>query len=81
MSRASATPTRPRRDVATTGLAVIVLVPGFAFSFLLSWSIGAARSDELLLAASVLFTIPMVAIFFAFQRYFMEGVTHTGIKG
>lgn len=35
----------------------------------------------LLMAASVIFTIPMIIIFFLFQRYFMEGITHTGIKG
>ena len=36
---------------------------------------------SLLLAASVIITVPMVIVFFLFQRYFMEGVTHTGIKG
>jgi multiple sugar transport system permease protein len=36
---------------------------------------------SLLMAASVIFTVPMIALFFMFQRYFMEGVTHTGIKG
>lgn len=36
---------------------------------------------SLLLAASVIFTIPMVILFFMFQRYFMEGITHSGIKG
>ncbi len=36
---------------------------------------------SLLLTASVIFTIPMVIIFFIFQRYFMEGIAHTGIKG
>ena len=36
---------------------------------------------SLLLSASVIITIPMVVMFFIFQRYFMEGVTHTGIKG
>jgi multiple sugar transport system permease protein len=35
----------------------------------------------LLMAASVIFTIPMIALFFLFQRYFMEGVAHSGIKG
>jgi multiple sugar transport system permease protein len=35
----------------------------------------------MLMAASVVFTIPMIIIFFLFQRYFMEGITHTGIKG
>jgi multiple sugar transport system permease protein len=36
---------------------------------------------SLLMTASVVFTIPMMVLFFMFQRYFMEGVTHTGIKG
>ena len=36
---------------------------------------------SLLMAASVVFTVPMMALFFLFQRYFMEGVTHSGIKG
>lgn len=36
---------------------------------------------SLLMAASVIFTIPMIVLFFMFQKYFMEGVTHTGIKG
>jgi multiple sugar transport system permease protein len=35
----------------------------------------------LLMAASVIFTIPMIIIFFLFQRYFMEGIATTGIKG
>lgn len=35
----------------------------------------------LLMAASVIFTIPMIIFFFLFQRYFMEGIAHTGIKG
>lgn len=35
----------------------------------------------LLMAASVIFTVPMILLFFIFQRYFMEGVTHSGIKG
>lgn len=36
---------------------------------------------SLLMAGSVIFTIPMIVMFFLFQRYFMESVTHTGIKG
>ena len=35
----------------------------------------------LLMAASVIFTVPMIILFFIFQRYFMEGLAHTGIKG
>ncbi len=38
-------------------------------------------SWSLLMAASVVLTVPMIVLFFMFQRYFMEGVTHTGIKG
>jgi len=35
----------------------------------------------MLMAASALMTLPVVAIFFAAQRYFIQGVTLTGIKG
>ena len=38
-------------------------------------------SWAMLLTASVIFTIPMIVIFFMFQRYFIEGISHTGIKG
>ena len=36
---------------------------------------------ELLMAGSVVFTLPMILLFFAFQRYFIEGVATTGSKG
>jgi len=36
---------------------------------------------SLLMAASVIFTVPMIMLFFMFQRYFMEGVATTGLKG
>jgi ABC-type glycerol-3-phosphate transport system permease component len=35
----------------------------------------------LLMAASTLMTAPVIALFFAAQRYFIQGVTLTGIKG
>jgi multiple sugar transport system permease protein len=35
----------------------------------------------MLMAASTLMTLPMVVIFFLFQRYFTQGITLTGIKG
>lgn len=38
-------------------------------------------SWSLLLTASVIFTIPMVLIFFFFQRYFIEGIASSGVKG
>lgn len=34
-----------------------------------------------LMAASAVITLPMILVFFFFQRYFIEGVTLTGIKG
>ena len=42
-----------------------------------------AHSSEthLLLAAAVLFTLPMVLLFFFAQRAFVRGITTTGIKG
>jgi multiple sugar transport system permease protein len=36
---------------------------------------------NLLLAASTVSTIPMIVIFFFAQRFFIEGVTFTGLKG
>jgi multiple sugar transport system permease protein len=35
---------------------------------------------EIILAASVLVTIPMIVIFFSGQKYFMEGISTSGIK-
>lgn len=34
-----------------------------------------------LLAGSMLTTLPMAIIFFVFQRYFIEGISYSGIKG
>lgn len=36
---------------------------------------------EIIMAATVIMTIPMIAIFFMGQRYFIEGLTTTGMKG
>ncbi len=36
---------------------------------------------DLVLAGSVITTIPMAIIFFVFQRYFVEGVSYSGLKG
>ncbi|MDX1992027.1 MAG: carbohydrate ABC transporter permease [bacterium] len=36
---------------------------------------------DLVLAGSVLTTLPMAVVFFIFQRYFVEGVSYSGIKG
>lgn len=35
----------------------------------------------LMMAASVLMTIPVIALFFAAQRHFIQGITLTGLKG
>ena len=37
--------------------------------------------QDWLMAASAVVTMPMILVFFFFQRYFIEGVTLTGIKG
>jgi multiple sugar transport system permease protein len=36
---------------------------------------------EVVLAASVVATVPMLVIFFLGQRYFVEGIATTGRKG
>jgi ABC-type glycerol-3-phosphate transport system permease component len=43
--------------------------------------VGGLRRDHLLMAASTLMTLPVVALFFAAQRYFVRGAVMSGIKG
>jgi multiple sugar transport system permease protein len=42
---------------------------------------GGEMQWEIVLAASVIVTIPMIIIFFIGQRYFMDGIATTGLKG
>jgi multiple sugar transport system permease protein len=54
--------------------------------FPLSLGLFAMRVDQtadwsMIMAADVLLTAPSVLVFFAFQRYFIEGVTVSGMKG
>jgi multiple sugar transport system permease protein len=42
---------------------------------------GGEMQWEIILAASVIITIPMVILFFSFQRYFIQGISTTGRKG
>jgi multiple sugar transport system permease protein len=42
---------------------------------------GGEMQWEIVLAASVIVTIPMIIIFFLGQRYFMDGIATTGLKG
>ncbi|HVC34480.1 MAG TPA: hypothetical protein VNL16_13295 [Chloroflexota bacterium] len=42
---------------------------------------GGTPHEQLLMAASVVDTIPPVILFFALQRYFIRGIVMTGIKG
>lgn len=37
--------------------------------------------DHLLMAGSVIATLPIVVLFFAAQRYFVQGIVTTGLKG
>jgi ABC-type glycerol-3-phosphate transport system permease component len=43
--------------------------------------LAAEPREHLLMAASVLFSLPPVLIFFSMQRYFVQGVVMSGIKG
>ena len=54
--------------------------------YTMSLGLGMFKSDyetqwALWMAASVIFTIPMVILFFLAQRFFIEGVATSGIKG
>ncbi len=42
---------------------------------------GGEMQWEVVLAASVIVTVPMLVIFFLGQRYFMDGIATTGLKG
>jgi len=42
---------------------------------------GSALPFDLLLSGAVITTLPMAIIFFIFQRFFVEGVSYTGVKG
>lgn len=42
---------------------------------------GGEMQWEIVLAASVIVTLPMIFIFFLGQRYFMDGIATTGMKG
>jgi multiple sugar transport system permease protein len=44
-------------------------------------SIGGEKQWELLAAAGVMVTVPMLVIFFLGQRYFVQGIATTGSKG
>jgi multiple sugar transport system permease protein len=44
-------------------------------------SVGGEKHFELLAAAGVIVTVPMVIVFFLGQRYFLEGISTTGSKG
>jgi multiple sugar transport system permease protein len=43
--------------------------------------VGGLRRDHLLMAASTLMTLPVLALFFFAQRYFVRGAILSGIKG
>jgi multiple sugar transport system permease protein len=40
-----------------------------------------ASDSTLIMAGNMLMTVPVILIFFVFQRYFIEGVTVSGMKG
>jgi multiple sugar transport system permease protein len=48
---------------------------------LYAFSIQINNNPALSMAGSVMMTLPIIAIFFAAQRYFIQGVTLTGMKG
>ena len=44
-------------------------------------STGSSLPWDILLAGSIITTLPMAVIFFIFQRFFMESSTYSGVKG
>lgn len=64
--------------VITTNQDLYTLPLGLAF---LRGGLGQNLQWNALLAGSMLTTVPMAMIFFFFQRYFIEGISYTGVKG
>jgi multiple sugar transport system permease protein len=64
--------------VVTTNQDLYTLPLGLA---LLRGGMGQNLLWNSLLAGSMLTTVPMAIIFFVFQRYFIEGISYSGIKG
>lgn len=64
--------------VVTTNQSLYTLPLGLA---LLRGGMGQNLLWNSLMAGSMLTTVPMAIIFFAFQRYFIEGISYSGIKG
>ncbi len=64
--------------VVTTNKSLYTLPLGLA---LLRGGMGQNLQWNSLMAGSMLTTVPMAIIFFIFQRYFIEGISYSGIKG
>jgi multiple sugar transport system permease protein len=48
---------------------------------LYAFNVSAGGSMGMMMAGSLLMTLPVVVIFFFAQKYFIQGVTLTGMKG
>lgn len=63
----------PEKFTLAVGLRFFQVAPGGA-----TWGV---TTEHWLMAACVLSTIPIVALFFAAQKYFVQGIVMSGIKG
>ncbi len=64
--------------VVNTNQSLVTLPLGLA---LLRGGLGENFQWNALLAGAMLTTLPMAIIFFIFQRYFIEGISYSGLKG
>ncbi|MEY3888352.1 MAG: hypothetical protein RL650_2444, partial [Pseudomonadota bacterium] len=64
-------------------LIYLASVENYPVSLALKMSIGATEEVEWrnVIAISVVALIPSIAVFFAAQKYFIEGATSSGVKG
>jgi multiple sugar transport system permease protein len=61
----------PEKFTLSVGLRFFVNAP----------DVGGEPMDHLIMAACVLYMLPMILIFFLFQRFFVQGIVMSGIKG
>jgi multiple sugar transport system permease protein len=48
---------------------------------LFKFNLTSATNPSLIMAGSFIMTLPIIALFFLFQRYFIQGISLTGLGG
>ena len=72
--------TRVLLKLGTAAVLAFVYLPLVVIG-LYAFNVQAGGSFGMMMAGSLLMTLPVIAVFFFAQKYFIQGVTLTGMKG